>query len=110
MTSLHFKDDNRKLGFGQTATHWTKESMKHCTCISGTFSTDPLTAAKEYFYCEQTDCDGNNMDYWDGEDLLKETPISIDVYGLVLIDNSYYWTKEVKTITFSLSCTLEDNP
>jgi hypothetical protein len=102
MTSKRFSESSKKLGHGKTATHWTHESMLHCTCISGTFATDPILAAKEIFFIEQTDCDGNCMDYWEGEGLLEGNEIAVKVYGLVLIDGSYYWTKETKDIIFSL--------
>ncbi len=107
MTSFVFKENNEKLGYGMVATHWTNKSMHHCTCIRGKFSTNPIEAAKEYFFIEDSDCDGNNRDFWDGEDLIAGKELVIRVYGLVLIGKEYYWTNEIKTFSFSINIVSE---
>lgn len=106
MATLRFGTKSNKYK-GMTPTHWTYESMKHCTSIGGCFPISPTEAAIEKFNQTHLDSDGYSIDYVDGADLFSG-PYTIDVYGLVKDGNWYYWTGAVKSIKFNLQITEED--
>ena len=66
MTSLVFSDKKQPDFKGVPATHFTHESAKHCSWMGGTFKTDPIEAAKEYFNCTHEDSDGYDINYING--------------------------------------------
>lgn len=100
MTSLVFANKEETSFKGCTATHWTKENMKHCSYIQGHFSTDIVQAAKEGFRDSYTSRDGEECEYIDGEGLLSGDSTCVKVWGLVKSQDRYYWNGETKTVNF----------
>ncbi len=105
--SLKFGGKKNKLLYrGEPPTHWTTESMQHCTCIGGVFSTDLIQEAMNSFKDTFHDSDGYDQDYIDGERFL-EGPFTIDLYGLVLDGTDFYWTGDIKKVKFQLNISVE---
>ena len=103
MTGFKFTSENVKEGLGCTPTHWTAECAKFCTYMTGTFSEDAVSAAKEHFKETFHNLDEGDCEYYDGEELLKLAPVEVSLYGLVCRDGKYFWTGTVKKVTFQLT-------
>jgi len=107
MTKRVFSENKPQTFKGLPATHWTNDNMKHCAYAQGRFSRDMVQAAKERFNCEYTGNYGDDCYYIDGEYLPSGESVSVKVWGLVEVDNKYYWNGEVKTVTFKLDISIE---
>jgi hypothetical protein len=108
MTSKAFSDNKQPDFKGIPATHYTHESAKHCSWMEGTFKTNPIEAAKEYFKHTFHDSDGYDMDYIDGEDLLKGI-VEIKIYELVQQGNKYYWNGNIRIVKFLTTISVDFN-
>ena len=96
MTSLHFNKSQPSYK-GQTPTHWTCESMRHCSSMSGgPVGTTPEEAVRLALIEVYTDRDdGSEFKYIDG-DMAFGCGKSFEVFGVIQVGNECFWTGHVK--------------
>ncbi len=108
MTSLHFKKSPRGHK-GETPTHWTCASMRHCTSMSGgAVGTTPDEAVRLSLVETYTDRDdGSELSYID-TDIAKGDGVGKEVFGVVLVDGEYFWTGRVMRASARVAVSLDE--
>lgn len=108
MTSLCFKDKPRSYK-GQTPTHWTCESMRHCTCMSGgAVGTTPDEAVRLSLVETYTDGDDGSEFSYIGTDIAKGDGVGREVFGVVLVGDEWFWTGHVTRASARVVVSLDD--
>ncbi len=95
MASLYFKDKPRGHN-GTPPTHWTCESMRHCSSMSGgRVATTPEEAVRLSLVETYEDRDdGSEFPYID-TGIAKGDGVSREVFGVVQVGAEYFWTGHV---------------
>ncbi len=108
MTSLRFNKSQPSYK-GATPTHWTCESMRHCTSMSGgPVGTTPDEAVRLSLVETYTDNDdGSEFSYID-TDVAKGDGVGREVFGVVQVGNGYFWTGRVMRASARVVVTFDE--
>jgi hypothetical protein len=95
MTSLRFHTSPRSYK-GETPTHWTCESMRHCTSMSGgRVATTPDEAVRLALVETYEDRDDGSEFSYIGREIASGDGVGHEVFGVVQVGNEYFWTGRV---------------
>ncbi len=108
MTSLHFNKSQPSYK-GATPTHWTCESMQHCSSMSGgPVGTTPDEAVRLSLVETYTDNDdGSKFDYI-GYEIAEGRVVGREVFGVVQVGDEYFWTGHVMRASARVVVTFDE--
>lgn len=109
MTSLHFKDKLGRSHKGDTPTHWTCESMRHCTCMSGgKVATTPEEAVRLSLVETYEDRDDGSLFPYVDHEIASGKDMEHEVFGLVQVGGEWFWTGHVLGASARVVVSLHD--